>query len=199
MNVETDDKLKIEQFNEFFSIAHDFSINLNAIEHASEHDFEQFITNMPLPFKIASEVATLDQSAVRSIQGLSGVASHLVEFLNHQNQKINLLVNYILSQQDEEESRFKGIEFGGGGVTLAADKAFELHQMLEMKIFLLQENCAVFCHGEVIAVEQKNDSFIHKIIFHHIRDEDRETLVRTSLHEQSKQLQALSQQRSQNN
>ena len=70
--------------------------------------------------------------------------------------------------------------------------------MLEMKIFLLQENCAVFCYGEVIAIEQLDNTYHHKVIFHHIRDEDRETLVRTSLHEQSKQLQVLAQQRSQN-
>lgn len=198
MNIETEDKLKLEQFNEFFSIAHEFSINLQAIEQATEHDFEQFIANMPLPFKIASEVATLDHSALRSIQGLTGVANHLVDFLNLQNQKINLLVNYILSQQDEEKSRFKGVKFGGGGIVFTADKAFELQQMLEMKIFLLQENCAVFCYGEVIAVEQLDNTYHHKVIFHHIRDEDRETLVRTSLHEQSKQLQVLAQQRSQN-
>ena len=127
MNIETEDKLKLEQFNEFFSIAHEFSINLQAIEQATEHDFEQFIADMPLPFKIASEVATLDHSALRSIQGLTGVANHLVDFLNLQNQKINLLVNYILSQQDEEKSRFKGVKFGGGGIVFTADKAFELH------------------------------------------------------------------------
>ena len=36
----------------------------------------------------------------------------------------------------------------------------------------------------------------HKVIFHHIREEDQEALVRNSLHQQSKQLQILAQQRS---
>jgi len=35
------------------------------------------------------------------------------------------------------------------------------------------------------------------VIFHFIREDDREVLVRTSLHEQSKQLQTLAKQRNQ--
>ena len=37
----------------------------------------------------------------------------------------------------------------------------------------------------------------HKVIFHFIREEDQETLVRHSLHQQSKQLQELAQKRKQ--
>jgi hypothetical protein len=193
---EIDNKSKLEQFNEFFSIEHYFTINITPIEDASQHSFEQFIDNMPLPFKIATDIITIDQSALRPIQGLSGVAGQLVEFLNLQNQKIELLVGYILSQQDDEDCRFKGTKFGGGGIIFETDTSFENGQMLEMKIFLLHENCAIFCHGEVIEVTEKTDIYTHKVIFHHIRDEDREVLVRTSLHQQSKQLQKLSKKRS---
>jgi hypothetical protein len=49
----------------------------------------------------------------------------------------------------------------------------------------------LYCYGEVIAVEANNTTFEHKVTFHFIREEDRETLVRNSLHEQSKQLQKL--------
>jgi len=191
------DKSKLEQFNEFFSIEHDFNVNILPIEDASQTSFQDFIDNMPLPFKMATDIVTIDQAALRPLQGVSGVAGQLVDFLNHQTQKIDLLVGYILSQQDDERYRFQGVKFGGGGVIFSATQPFTVKQMLEMKIFLLHENCAVFCHGEIIEVEERNGHFYHKVIFEHIRDEDRETLVRTSLHQQSKQLQALSQKRSQ--
>ena len=192
-----DTSSKLEQFNEFFSIEHEFSVNIIPIEEASQTSFEYFIDNMPLPFKMATDIISIDQSALRPLHGISGVAGQLVDFLNHQTQKIDLLLGYILSQQDDERFRFEGIKFGGGGVIFKANQAFSLQQVLEMKIFLLGENCAVYCHGEVIQVEESDGSFHHKVIFSHIRDEDRESLVRTSLHQQSKQLQALSQKRSQ--
>lgn len=105
------------------------------------------------------------------------------------------MIGYILSQQDDEEHRYQGVKFGGGGLLFTTKKAFELAQLLEMKIFLLNQNCAVYCYGEVIEIKQEEENHLHKVIFHFIREDDREILVRNSLHEQSKQLQLLAQQR----
>lgn len=186
---------KLIKYNEFFSIEHEFSINIIPIKENDITNYEQFLANMPMPFKMASDMSTIDQAALRPLQALSGVASQLVEYLNHQSKKIDLLIGYILSQQDEEKHRYQGLRFGGGGLLFAANNAFALTQLLEMKIFLLNENQAVYCYGEVIDIEQVHDNYLHKVIFHFIREEDREVLVRTSLHEQSKLLQTLAQQR----
>lgn len=196
MNDETIEQ-KLAKYHEFFAIEHEFTINILPLPAHKSVSYEQFIADMPTPFKMASDMSSIDQAALRPLQALSGVASQLVEFLNHQSTKIDLLIGYILSQQDDEKHRYQGIKFGGGGLLFTADKPFELAQLLEMKIFLLNENCGVYCYGEVIEVEQEHDAYLHKIIFHFIREEDREVLVRTSLHEQSKQLQSLAQQRNQ--
>lgn len=188
---------KLEKYHEFFSIEHEFSINILPLESTRVTSFEQFLTDMPTPFKMASDMKSIDQSALRPIQALSGVAGQLVEFLNHQSAKIDLLIGYILSQQDDEEHRYQGIKFGGGGLLFTADKSFKIAQLLEMKIFLLNQNCAVYCYGEVIEIQQEEDNYLHKVIFHFIREDDREILVRNSLHAQSKQLQVLAQQRNQ--
>ncbi|HBY86054.1 MAG TPA: PilZ domain-containing protein, partial [Colwellia sp.] len=108
-----------------------------------------------------------------------------------------LLIGYILSQQDEVQHRYQGIKFGGGGIKFMTPKAFTIGQLLELKIFLLESHCAIYCYGEVIEVESESEQFTHKVIFHFIREEDRETLVRSSLHEQSKQLQKLAKLRNQ--
>lgn len=194
MNHETTEQ-KLLKYHEFFSIEHEFSINILPVQADKVTSYEQFITDMPTPFKMASDMANIDQAALRPLQALSGVASQLVDILNHQSKKIDLLIGYILSQQDDEKHRYQGLKFGGGGLLFTANKAFELAQLLEMKIFLLNENHAVYCYGEVIEVEPVQNDYLHKVIFHFIREEDREVLVRTSLHEQSKQLQALAQQR----
>ena len=194
----SEDKTKLAQFDEFFSI--DYRFNINALALNSEHlpSYEQFLNDMPTPFKIASEINTLDQSALRPLQAVAGVASQLMEYLNHQAQKMDLLVGYILSQQDSTNERYQAVKFGGGGIIFqTSDASFNLGDHLKLKLFFAEENSAVYCIGEIVAIEQTEEQIQHKVIFHHIREEDREALVRNSLHQQSKQLQALAQQRNQ--
>jgi hypothetical protein len=195
----TDNQTKLAQFDEFFSINYSFTINANIIELAQLPDFQQFIDNMPTPFKVASEVNTLDQNALRPLQAVAGVASQLMEYLNHQAKKMDLLVGYILGQQDNASARYQAIKFGGGGIIFKANNTstFSCGDFLELKLFFPAENTALYCIGEIVNSELVDAENQHKVIFHHIREEDQETLVRHSLHQQSIQLQALAQQRNQ--
>lgn len=188
---------KLNQYTEFFAIEHKFSVNVKALEQSEVTSFEAFNDSIPLPFKLATEVNAIDQSALRSLQNLGSAAGQLVSFLNQQSQKIDLLIGYILSQQDDEKNRHTGVEFGGGGIKLKHNEAFNLGQLLELKIFLIDSHCAIYCYGEVIEIKPSDNGFIHKITFIFIREEDRESLVRASLHEQSKQLQMLAKLRNQ--
>lgn len=192
-----DNQKKLEQFEEFFTIEHSFSVNAELVHASQLGDYQYFVDSMPAPFKMASDMVVLDQATLRPLQALSGVAGQLVEYLNHQSQKIDLLMSYILSQQDEQDSRVKGTSFGGGGIQFTHDEQYETNQYLELKIFIQSDNCAIYCIGEVIEVNQADSKYHHKIVFHHIRDEDRELLVRASLHKQSEQLQQLAKLRKQ--
>ncbi|ALO36675.1 hypothetical protein CMT41_11870 [Colwellia sp. MT41] len=190
---------KLSLYHEFFAIEHDFSVNITTIKKEEASSFAQFMSRMPMPFKLSTEMNSIDQSALRSLQSLGNSAAQLVSFLNQQSQKIDLLVGYILSQQDEVQYRYQGIKFGGGGIKFIAPTVFSIGQILELKIFLLENNCAIYCYGEVVEVESANEQFAYKVTFHFIREEDREILVRASLHEQSKQLQKLAKLRNQEN
>ena len=202
---------KLSQFNEFFSIKNSF--NVNSAPLINQHvDYDDFLSLMPAPFKLANDIITLDQAALAPLQALSGIAGQLVKYLNHQAQKIDLLVGHIISEQDNSDHRAQGLSFGGGGIEFTDNALFNLNDIVELKVFLSHENCAIYCHGEVINIEpvsmtpdnlrknnaeQDNDDkyFTYKIVFHHIREEDREILVRSSLHLQTKQLQQLANKR----
>ena len=134
---------KLAQYDEFFAIDYEFSVNIMAIDNTEGCNFDKFISTMPMPFKLATDMSTIDQSALRSLQGLGNSASQLVSFLNQQSKKIDLLIGYILSQQDESQHRYQGIKFGGGGIKFITPKAFNIGQLLEIKIFLLESHCAI--------------------------------------------------------
>jgi hypothetical protein len=190
-----DTEKKLQQFEEFFSIDAFFNTNITPLNSEDKLSFDAFLDTVPLPFKMATDIMILDQAALKPLHGLNGVADQLVEFLNFQTQKIDLLMGFMLSQQDDEKHRYQGIKFGGGGIVFNSVTSFSLNQLLEIKVFLKHENAALFCHGEVVEIEKIADSYQHKIIFSHIRDEDREILVRGSLHLQSKQLKTLAKKR----
>lgn len=192
---EKENSSNIRQFNDFFSINYTFNVNITPIDNKEIPTYQEFINSIPLPFKMANDIITLDQSALKPLQALSSIAGQLVNYLNHQTKKIDLLISYVLSQLDDKQIRFQGIKFGGGGIVFKNNATFNLGEILELKIFLIEENCAIYCYGEIIEINQEDNEFHHKVIFHHIREEDREILVRTSLHQQSKQLQLLAQQR----
>ncbi|GLX77494.1 hypothetical protein tinsulaeT_08340 [Thalassotalea insulae] len=189
---------KLAQYAQFFTIEHSFSINVKTLDNKQVSDFSQFLEQMPTPFKMVGEMSTIDQAALKPLQALTGVAGQLVDYLKHQAQKIDLLMNYILQQQNEDNARFQGVSFGGAGIAFISDKPWQLNQLVELKLFLPEENAAIYCFAEVIDISPQEQQFHHKLLFHFIRDEDRELLVRASLHKQTKQLQQLAQQRQQN-
>lgn len=195
----SEDNTKLAQFDEFFSIDYCFNINATLLNSTTLPSYEQFLNDMPAPFKIASEITTLDHSALRPLQAISGVANQLMDYLNHQEKKMDLLVGYILSQQNIESERYQAIKFGGGGIIFQTniEVTFNVGDYLHLKLFFTEDNSALYCLGEIISIEHNTERKEHKVIFHHIREEDRELLVRNSLHQQSKQLQALTQQRNQ--
>jgi len=187
---------KSAKFDEFFSINYPFNVNATIMDADTPQSYQAFMNTMPMPFKMASEIITLDQAALRPLQTIGSVAGQLVDYLHHQAQKIDLLVSYILSEQDNEKQRYQGTHFGGGGVIFSSKNNFIVGQFIELKIFLLDDNCAIYCCGEIISASVDNNEVTnYKVIYHHIREEDREILVRCSLHQQSKQLQILAQQR----
>ncbi|WP_206484544.1 PilZ domain-containing protein [Thalassotalea sp. G2M2-11] len=191
----TDNQEKLKQFDEFFTIKHQFNINVKVINTSEITDYQHFLAAIPAPFKLVNDMTSIDQAALKPLQAVSGVAGQLVDYLHHQAQKIDLLLGYILSQQDEQALRFQGQQFGGAGIIFHADSAFKLNDFVELKVFLPTENAAIYSYAEIIDVEKIQEKYQHKLLFHFIRDEDRELLVRASLHIQSKQLQQLAKER----
>ena len=56
-------------------------------------------------------------------------------------------------------------------------------------VFIENEDAAaIFCYGKIVDIEQLEESKKYTLIFCRIRDDDREIVVRASLHLQSKQL-----------
>lgn len=180
---------KKAQFEEYFMIAHGINVNVTPCKEDFElPDVEDLETAMPYAFRIASEMATIEAQALRPLRHLSDHAETLSEYLNHQARKIDLMMSFILHQQDDEKYRYQTNKFGGGGVVITSKSPMDIGDYVELKVFLDSEAAAIFCFGEVITCDQEQDDYHIAFIFNRIREQDQELLVRASLHIQTQQL-----------
>lgn len=183
---------KLEKFNEYFTVEQDISVNAIAFEpNVPVPSYSAFKRNMPYSFRIASEVSSIESMSLRSLRNVGHYGDDLVDYLKAQSRKIDLILSYILTMEDEDEHRLTAHSYGGGGVTIEMNDEYEVGRLFKLKIFLTDEAAAIYCLGEVVHCEPTDDGYLIQLYYVRIREDDREVIVRGSLHQQSKQLKRL--------
>lgn len=186
---------------QYFSIRHSLSVNIEPVSIDKVPTSRLALENeMPMPFKMANDVAEIDSNALRSIRNIGEQADALADFLQMQNNKINLIMGYVLAQQDNPDSRFNTTVFGAGEVKFLAHADFALEQAVRIKIFLPNDSSAIYCYGVITSreVQEADDTLIEfTASYTRIRDIDREILIRATLRIQQLQLKQRAEQRQQ--
>jgi hypothetical protein len=177
---------KKEQFSAFYLIEH--AIKANVVE-LTQSQFSQtkaeFEQNMPYAFRIAGEMAEIQSQTLKPLRGLGEKMEDLVSYLQFQAKKIDLMMSYILQQQDEPEYRATAVKFGGGGCVISHCEPVDIGEVKAIKLFIENESAAIFAYGEAIESVKKENEYHVSYVFTHIRDQDQELLVRASLHLQT--------------
>lgn len=180
---------KKKRFESFFLINHPTKVNISVVDaEQATQSMEEFESNMPYAFKIASELSEIESQALKPLRSMGEKLEGLVNYLQLQARKIDLMMSYILIQQDDENKRAEAVKFGGGGIIVSQTSPMEIGILAEVKIFLEKEAAAIYCLAEVIEVEIADDLYHVSYVYTHIRDQDQELLVRASLHLQTSQL-----------
>jgi hypothetical protein len=181
--------------NEYFLVNYPLAINVEKLkEGESIPELQEFEQQIPAPFRMASDLAAIDSQALQPLKLNNETTQALWGFLQAQNQKINTLLSYVLSQQDDPRFHYQTTAFSAGRCLFKCNKgAFSPQQNVLLKIFIPEESAAVFCYATVTDIN--NDSV--ELTYQQIREEDRELLIRSALHIQSKQLKLRAAQRAQ--
>lgn len=180
---------KKQQFASFFLIKHPTKVNVNFVDaDRGQQSMQEFESNMPYAFRIASELSEIESQALKPLRSMGEKLDELVNYLQLQARKIDLMMSYILIQQDHEACRAEAVKFGGGGVVVSHSSPVDIGTVAEVKVFLEQEAAAVYCLAEVIEIEAIDELYHVSYVYTHIREQDQELLVRASLHLQTNQL-----------
>lgn len=179
--------------SQYFLVEHQLSLNVETLGENEKIPNEiEFEAEIPAPFRMASDLAQIESHSLQPLKLNNETTQALWGYLQAQNLKINTLLSYVLSQQDDKQFHFSSTAFSAGVCLFKAPKnSFTLNQPVRLKIFIPEESAAVYCYAKVTHIEDD----IVELSYQIIREEDRELLIRTTLHIQSKQLKARAQQR----
>ncbi|WP_407332947.1 PilZ domain-containing protein [Enterovibrio sp. 27052020O] len=176
--------------DEYFSVHAHLKINVEELGDGEQVPSEvEFGREIPVAFRIASQCGDIDSSVEKEIHALhqdNGQA--LGKFLIAQNEKINLLLGFMLAQQDNPKVRYQTETFGASGLTFIAKKAFHKGQHIRLKLFLENPPSAIYCYGSVYGCKEKNGKYAVGMKYIRLQEEDRDVLIRAALHQQQKLL-----------
>ncbi|RUO25960.1 PilZ domain-containing protein [Aliidiomarina minuta] len=177
------------EYREYYAIKEPIQINVLPLDADSQlPDEESFLQEVPEVFRLASEMHGADAQSIAAIRNIGDNGRLIADILSQQNRKLNALLGYLLSREDASEYRYQTLEYGGGGVSYLADAALPLQQLVELKLFMPDESAAIFSYARVIDCLPEGEQQRICLLFERISDDDREVIVRASLHAQSRLL-----------
>ncbi|MFD1008419.1 PilZ domain-containing protein [Oceanisphaera ostreae] len=183
----------------YFSIDYQAQVNLCPLaDGETVPDADTLEAEIPAPFKLISEVTRIDTNNARLLRNLDEHAADLVEIINLQSRKIDLVLSYVLAGKDNPEQRHHTLSLGGGGFTFVSQQPLAEGCSVRFKLFLPELSVAVYGYGQIQADRPADTEPTHyRCQFSALREQDRDALIRASLQLQAKQLKARAERRAQ--
>ncbi len=175
---------------EYFTVHHNLTINVEVLgtDFALPNE-EAFASEIPAPFIVASEFSKLDTLADNARLELKNKElKHVIELLDTQNTKLNLLLSFMLSQQDNAETRFHTTQFGASQLSYQAVTALKVNQLVRVKLFLDHPAAAIYCYAQVVECVSAQSGFYITLKYKILRDTDQDLLIKAALYQQQKLL-----------
>jgi hypothetical protein len=113
---------------------------------------------------------------------------HVIQLLDHQNSKLNLLLTFMLAQQNDESTRHISTSFGASQFTYIAEQALPIGKMVRVKLFLDHPAAAIYCYADVSACDASEQGYNITVNYRLLRELDQDLLIKAALYQQQKLL-----------
>ncbi|MGF1905905.1 PilZ domain-containing protein [Aliivibrio salmonicida] len=183
--------------NEYFSVHYDLTINVEPLAvDDSLPNMDTFEREIPAPFRVAQECSALDDVSERELSFLKqDDGKRLASYLNNQDKKLNLLLSYLLIQQDNKDYRYKTTTFGASKFTFESKTPLIQGQHTRVKLFLEHPPAAIYCYANVTLCQETDSGFMIEMSYDRLRDIDQDLLIKAALFQQQKILKLRAQER----
>jgi hypothetical protein len=175
---------------EYFTVHHAIAVNVELMADSfCLPDENRFEAEIPAPFIVANEFSQLEQLSENAKSELkNNDFRHVIQLLEAQNSKLNLLLTYLLSQQDNPEYRSQTRSFGASQFSYIAQHPVESNTLVRAKLFLENPAAAIYCYGQVTQCQTTEQECVVTVKYRLIRDLDQDLIIKAALHQQQKLL-----------
>ncbi|MGL4827588.1 MAG: PilZ domain-containing protein [Vibrionaceae bacterium] len=180
--------------DDYFSVKAELRVNIEPLAAGKQlPTHEEFIHEIPAEFQIASQCSLLDIKVQSELGKLHNEHQTLSQLLQIQNDKINLLLGFLLNRTTIAEQSFYTESFGASKLTVLSKKPFKTNSYVKIHLFLDNPACAIYCYAQVDSSKSKNDQFLSELHYVLLQEEDKDVLIRAALYHQQKLLRLRSQ------
>ncbi|MGF1750515.1 MULTISPECIES: PilZ domain-containing protein [Vibrio] len=181
--------------NDFFTVNGAIRANIEPMEiGATLPELDSYLAQIPAPFVASCEFSQLNQqreAAKHELQQQN--LKQVAELIDQQNTKLNLLLNYMIAQQDEPAFRQVTTRFGAGEIVYRSQTPLSIGQLAVIKLFLDAPPAGIYCYGEVTDVqlsdsEHSDSDYTITLTFVRILEEHQDMLIKAALYHQQKLL-----------
>lgn len=173
---------------EYFTVHHALTVNIEPLPlHFVLPSYQEFEAEIPAPFIVANEFSQLDHLNEAARNELRATDfKQVIQLLDSQNNKLNLLLTYMLSQQDHADYRYKTQSFGASQFSYISQISLDARTWIRAKLFLESPASAIYCYGQVTECEAIENHFVISVKYHLMRDIDQDLIIKAALHQQQK-------------
>jgi hypothetical protein len=146
-------------------------------------------------FTVMSSLAAISAKMGASMRRIEARDPDLAAYLRALDHKLEILGRAFLSQESELVSQqAQPVNLSAGGVSLYAKESMPVGQALEIRMLLFPSFTGVLAYGEVVGcaplADGDSDQYDYqlRVEFNHLREPDREALIRHVLQRQSDEL-----------
>jgi hypothetical protein len=147
-------------------------------------------------FTVMSGIASISAEMTLGLRRIEKRDPELAAYLRAVDRKIELIGRALIAHEPElSAEQAVPVNLSAGGMCIGVDQAFAPGSLIEVRMLLLPSLSGLVIYGNVVessavAAEQTGGRFGHltRIEFTHIREQDRELLIRHLLRRQSAQL-----------
>ncbi|MCP5441801.1 MAG: PilZ domain-containing protein [Chromatiaceae bacterium] len=179
----------------FFRIDDTVALSFQAVPPGSlAKKLERQEKGLESDFTIMSNLSVISQEMSGVLRKIEGVSPDIAHYLKSLDQKIDLLGKAFLTWTNEmADQPASAVNLSASGMAFNAPEPTEIGTLLELKI-LLPFFTGLILYAEVVACEklpsegEESGLYQTRVNFTHLRDRDRDVLIRHVLQRQSESL-----------
>lgn len=197
MSLDKDSALEAAERRNFFRVDDTVRLSLSRVSAEElQTKLERLDHDLAGDFTVMSSLAAITAQMTVGLHRIENRDPDLAAYLRAIDQKIEVIGRAFIAQEPElAAEKALPVNLSAGGMSVGVDELFQPGTLLEIRMLLFPSFTGLLIFGTVIegnaavsTAEQDDFQHLARIEFTHIREQDRELLIRHLLRRQSAQL-----------